>query len=164
MDSTILQLLIDERDITALLHRYCRGVDRLDEELIRSCYYPDSHDDHGTFTGSGYEFAAHIMRTHKDQPICQHALTNISLDIQGDVAFGESYSMLRTTREGKLVFGFGRYIDQFERRVGQWRITRRIVTLEGQDGTSGFDTDQFAKATRNRLDPSYNREFGKSRK
>ncbi|HJY93624.1 MAG TPA: nuclear transport factor 2 family protein, partial [Streptosporangiaceae bacterium] len=32
--------------------RYCRGVDRLDAELMRSAYHNDATDDHGVFVGS----------------------------------------------------------------------------------------------------------------
>ncbi|MBT5754390.1 MAG: SnoaL-like domain-containing protein [Acidimicrobiaceae bacterium] len=42
-----LRALIDKDEIRDVLMRYGRGVDRLDEELLRSCYHPDSHDDHG---------------------------------------------------------------------------------------------------------------------
>ena len=32
--------------------RYCRGVDRLDEDLMKSAYWPDATDNHGTFIGN----------------------------------------------------------------------------------------------------------------
>ena len=40
-------------EIRELLTRYCRGVDRMDAELIASAYHPDAIDEHGMtqFTG-----------------------------------------------------------------------------------------------------------------
>ena len=42
-----LQMLIDEAAIKKVHLRYCRGIDRMDWDLIRSCYHPDAIDDHG---------------------------------------------------------------------------------------------------------------------
>lgn len=74
------------------------------------------------------------------------------------MAFVESYVQLRSELpEGALVSGFGRYIDRFERREGAWRIARRHVTVEGVSAASGFRTDQFVAAWRDRQDPCYER-------
>ena len=158
MDSDLFRLMADERELNQLLIRYCRGVDRCDEALLRSCYHPDSFDDHGTFKGTGWEFAADIMRRHPAQPLGQHVLTNVTLDVRGDIAFGESYVEMRTTgADGQLVSGFGRYVDKFERRDGEWKILHRRVTVEGLSGASGFKTDDFVQGRKDRSDPSYDR-------
>ena len=158
MDEALLQQLADERELTALMVRYCRGVDRCDEELIRSCYHPDALDDHGTFKGTGYGFAAYVTKSHRGSALKQHALTNITLDIKGDVAWGESYSEMRTTSAaGELIYGFGRYIDRFERRDGAWKILDRKVTVEGVAGNSGFNAADFVQGRQDRTDPSYDR-------
>lgn len=158
MQDPRMQRLFDEHELTSLLIRYCRGVDRCDEALIRSCYHPEAQDDHGTFKGSGWDFAAYVTRSHRGQPLKQHALTNISLEIDGDAAWGESYAEMRTTSDaGELVYGFGRYIDRFERRDGEWKIADRRVTVEGVAGASGFDPKDFVQARQDRSDPSYER-------
>jgi hypothetical protein len=46
-----LELLLAERAIHRVLTTYSRGVDRLDFESVRSCYWPDGTDDHGSFVG-----------------------------------------------------------------------------------------------------------------
>ena len=53
---TRLRELIDRQDIWSLLLRYARGLDRLDRDLIRSCYWDDAIDDHHSFIGSPDEF------------------------------------------------------------------------------------------------------------
>src|SRR5256885_17206178 len=40
-----------------------RGTDRLDRELMASCYHPDGTDDHNVFRGTGTEFAQWVVDT-----------------------------------------------------------------------------------------------------
>ena len=41
--------LLDREAIREAMGRYCRGIDRLDVDLIRSAYHEDAFDDHGPF-------------------------------------------------------------------------------------------------------------------
>lgn len=45
-----LQELVDKRALAEVVMRYCRGVDRADEELIVSCFHPDAVDEHGAYS------------------------------------------------------------------------------------------------------------------
>jgi hypothetical protein len=42
-----VRVMRDKQSIYEVLVRYCRGVDRCDEDLIRSTFHDDSYDDHG---------------------------------------------------------------------------------------------------------------------
>jgi ketosteroid isomerase-like protein len=156
MTQVATQLMADERALNELLTRYARGVDRCDEDLVRSCYHEDATDERGWFKGRGHDFAREIVALRKGGPLMQHAISNVRVDVRGDVAFGESYVMVRTTTaDEKVVFGFGRYIDRFERRDGEWRIASRRVTLESP--LLDRDPSQYPPATQDRDDPSYER-------
>ena len=48
--------LAAQQEIRDVLIRYTRGVDRMDRELVLSCYWPGAHDDHGAFQGTAEEF------------------------------------------------------------------------------------------------------------
>ena len=48
--------LVDRQAIADVVLRYCRGIDRLDLELVRDCYHADATDEHGTFTGTRDEY------------------------------------------------------------------------------------------------------------
>ncbi len=50
MDDEI-ELLLAERAIARVLYTYSRAADRFDLELMRSCYWPDGTDDHGSYNG-----------------------------------------------------------------------------------------------------------------
>ena len=47
-----VQELLDKQAIHEVMIRYCRGLDRMDAELVGSAYHPDAHDDHGGRTSA----------------------------------------------------------------------------------------------------------------
>jgi hypothetical protein len=128
-------------------------VDRCDEELLLSVYHPDAYDDHaGFFQGSAVDFVRFVMTTFRDKPPTQHVLSNVRFEIEGDVAFGESYVVMRSaTPDAAHSSGFARYVDRFERRDGEWRIAHRRLVHEW-DGLGPAD---HGGSRRDRLDPSY---------
>jgi hypothetical protein len=135
MANADLQVLLDEREIRRVLERYCRGVDRLDEALLASCYHDDATDDHGMFKGSGIEFAAFCVKVLRLHAVAtQHVLAQSIIGVDGDSAACETYVLAhhRCEREGATVlesFG-GRYVDRMERRAGEWKIADRVVVVE----------------------------------
>jgi ketosteroid isomerase-like protein len=154
-----IQSLLDKQELTELVTRVSRAVDRCDEELLLSCYHPDAFDDHGTFKGNPKEFLAYLKRgtmIPTNGPV-QHSLSNLLFEIDGDVAWGEIYVQSRMVNKGgKVDQGMARYIDRYERRDGDWRIAHRRVILEA--ARPGFDTSAFVAGSRDRNDPSYSRE------
>ena len=124
-----------EEEIRRVLYRYCRGVDRLDLDLVRSCYWPDATDDHGAFKGTVDEFIDWIGRLLPRNDVTTHQLTNILIEEAGDgVAHVETYGMadhqtLGGPDEHNSTICF-RYLDRFERRDGEWRIAERFCTTE----------------------------------
>ncbi len=141
-------MLVDEAAIGRVLQRYCRGVDRMDTELIRSCYHPDAVDSHGTFSGSVDEYIVWVLRVLGRYESTFHFLGATAVEfppaVAGgppssaseppDVAHVETYGM-SFHRHGNgelrlnLVTGF-RFVDRFERRSGEWRIAHRTSVTE----------------------------------
>jgi hypothetical protein len=132
----ILEELWAREQIRDVLYRYARGIDRYDVELVRSCYHDDATDAHGVYNGdlAGFVELVHQFRgPDSDFGIMQHALTNILIERQGDVARVESYLYNplapRNPDSGlpDIVVG-GRFLDRFECRAGRWAIAvRRLV-------------------------------------
>ena len=162
-----LQRLLDDRAIRDVLLRYCRGVDRIDLELVRSCYHPDAVDDHGAFKGGVDEFVAWIGRLLPRYDVTTHSLTNTLVEwhpTDPDTARVEAYGTAEHQTAGgppelNLTIAF-RYLDRFERRDGGWRIADRLCTTEWvrvNDPASIFPVDErFPRGRRgDGTDPVY---------
>ncbi len=138
LDAGTDQVMLAEHEITKALVRYARGIDRCDEELLRSAYHDDAYDDHGgRFRGPVSEFVPWVIaHLRKSFVSTMHTLHNIHIDVGGDHARAESYCVAHHVvagDDGELgmqVFAC-RYIDDFENRPGLgWRIVTRVVVRE----------------------------------
>ena len=167
-DMITMPRLADEHAIRNVLLRYCRGIDRIDLDLVRECFHPDARDNHGGFDGTIDEFIAWIARLLPRYGVSIHNLTNMLIEFhptRDDVAHVETYG----TAEHQTIGGgphlnlsiFFRYIDRFERRdQGGWRIADRVGTTElvrVNDPTLAFPTDErYPRGRRgDRSDPVY---------
>ena len=95
-----------------------------------------------------------------------HSVANVLIELDDDDpdrARAESYSLAylrRTDEEGEewLDFFSGRYVDRFERRTGEWRISERVVvhdwSASARLGDSGFPLamEGFTQGRRDRSD------------
>jgi hypothetical protein len=71
-----LRELLDREAIRTVLYDYCRAVDRGDAELMKSCYHADGTDDHGFFSGGGWDFADYVLPLLAQLDRSIHSLTN----------------------------------------------------------------------------------------
>ncbi len=117
--------------------RYCRGVDRLDPDEMKSAYWPDAIDNHGLFVGNAHEFADLCMVSHTRFRATGHCTFNhlIELEPDGRTARGEVYNITWLFHKDQDVIDtwHGRYLDRYEQRDGEWRIIERICVHEGTD-------------------------------
>lgn len=127
---SMIRELADRKEILDCVHRYTRGVDRLDRELLVSAYHPDAIDDHAVAVEVGEAFADWVIEYHsKNQTITQHYVMNHNVELDGDVAHGETYYIFIGVNAGTdspLSVRGGRYIDRFEKRDGRWAIAARV--------------------------------------
>ena len=115
--------------------RYCRGVDRLDGELMRSAYHDDATDDHGVFTGPAADLCRRVVQSHRRYDATMHCVLNHAIDITDEThATGEVYNVtyLLRTVDGvqQLDTWWGRYLDRYECRDGRWAIAHRVCVHE----------------------------------
>ena len=132
------QQLADIRAIEDAAKRYSHGVDRLDADWMKSAYWPDATDDHGTFVGNAWEFVDHCMASHGRWRSTMHCIYNhqIELDADGVHATGEVYNVSHLFRaDGPKETWYGRYLDRYEKRGDEWRLAHRVCVHEGNEST-----------------------------
>jgi len=130
-----LRAMVDRDDIRQVILRYCRGMDRLDLDLIRSCYFDDAIDDHGRFVGKAEDFIQWATTATAHFPMQQHAVLNHVCDLDGDDAYTETYYICSNINSAPPhILSLGRYIDHFQRREGEWRIANRVALIERNRG------------------------------
>lgn len=138
-----IQEMMDKLSITEVLYRYCRGIDRMDRELVLSCWHTDGTADYGAlFSGLGSGFVNWVWPIHERMERTQHNITNILIEVNQDKAITEAYWLvyLRSSENHGLIdiIGGGRYVDHFERIDGVWKIRHRQCI---------FDWDRVDKVT-----------------
>jgi hypothetical protein len=133
MTRTVTQIrdeMADREAIRDCLMRYCRGIDRMDAEVLRSAYWPGAMDYHTGFTGTVEEFIEWAMPRLAAMEQNMHLVGNVLIRIDGDTAKVESYLWSVSVLPGdnpRQVMVVGRYLDKFEKRDDAWRIAERLV-------------------------------------
>jgi len=160
-DPSSLREILDRQQITDLIYRYWRSVDRLDVPLGHSIWHEDAYADYGAdvYQGNGRGVIDHICAQHRQVLQHSHQVSNIIIELDGDRAGSESYVTatlrLRSGDQPRQMTVWGRYIDQWSRRNGHWGLARRISVRdfdELRDVTPMYEHDA---GRRDRSDPSW---------
>lgn len=127
--------LVDRQEILDLLATYCRGVDRLDLDLVRSVYADAGVDHHTGFDGTADDYVAWLARGLPLLDGTRHVLGTHWCEVRGDVAAAETYGTAThwgtPAGEAALNFTTGfRYVDHLVRERGRWRIAERWAVRE----------------------------------
>lgn len=123
--------LLSRTHIEEVLYDYARGNDRLDSALLASCFWPESTHKHGKFDGKSSDFIGFALKILATVKYTAHHISNVSIKVNGDNALSECYYFAHHRRDRKEgggeedAFFEGRYLDEFERRNGVWKIIRR---------------------------------------
>ena len=162
-----LQRLLDREAIRDALACYARAVDRGDWALLRSTYHADAWDDHGDYKGPVDGLVEWLDRRFAGTDNSMHFLGNCLVEFAGsDLALVETYFVSRRLRppegdecgragprDAMCREAWGRYVDRFERRDGQWRVAHRTVVLEASStslalGGARGDTSTWGRRDR----------------
>lgn len=135
--------ILEKMEISELMWRYCRAVDRHDNDLLEQVFWPDCEINYtNLFSGNRADFLAWANPHHEELYINhQHHVTSQIIDVDGETAHGEHYCIVFLQRaDGSILLSSGRYLQQFERRGGEWRILVREFMPEISMTASGSTT------------------------
>ena len=145
---------IDKQELAELLAVLSSAVDRADRDRVASCYTEDSFDDHGTFKGTGEQFADFVCEPGPMSSM-HHLIGQSIFEVHGNEAWGETFYVFHGRAGASQVAGHGRYIDYFRRTGGSWKIAYRRVVPDAVP--AGDDADAYWPPTRDKDDPGYDR-------
>lgn len=157
-----LQQLLDKQAITERLYDYARAMDRLDAELGKACFHDGAEADYGAqmYQGTGHGFVDMCMAAHPGFHSHSHQFSNIRIWLQSSTsARSETYGdvvLRRYDESGQAhdIRNLGRYVDEWEKKDGEWRISRRVYLTDFDQ--SGPNAGHFqTTGKRDRTDPSY---------
>ena len=133
-----VQQLIDRQAICDVIQRYSRTLDWLDDAGQASCYWPDAEIDYGFFKGNAEEFLPIVMEIERGSDRRWHMLSQPLIDFRSPTsASSECYGVFAGAsrqEDGSLagnLYG-GRYLDEWEKRDGEWRISKRLYIVDWQ--------------------------------
>jgi hypothetical protein len=108
----------------------------MDFDLLRSCFHPDASTDYGFYAGDVDGFIAMAQSGLAAYDKTTHFTGNQLVEVAGDSAWAEHYTVAthRCPPDEKsplrdFVTSI-RYVDDLQRRDGDWRISRRVLILD----------------------------------
>jgi SnoaL-like protein len=161
IDPVEMRGLLDRLAITEQIYRYCRAVDRLDIPLGHSVFHEDATADYGDslYQGDGRGVIDFICAAHQLALNHSHQVCNSIIALAGDRAGSETYfhSATRLMQDGKVIQirVWGRYLDEWSRRDGQWRIDKRLTVFDFDEIREVTEMVRRDGGSRDRTDPSY---------
>jgi hypothetical protein len=165
-----LQTAVDRSELETVLATFARGLDRVDENLLRSVLHPDATLDlgPGIFQGTGSDYVHWVIGVLGGIKSSHHMVGSMSAEFDGDTALVETYFSAHFRLDKPIgredVFMGGRFLDRMERRpsgpAGVWKIMHRKQALDWvrTEAVSDIFYHQNPDALwsyRTKVDPSY---------
>ena len=137
----LIKKILDEREITALLVEYCRALDKMDLNAIAELFSEDCVVEFGPddqLNSCGPKAVAKSLERMWRWERTSHHLSNVSIHLNGShKASSLSYVLAWHERADKTTATiYGQYHDNLRREKVGWRITKRVMYMNGSD--AGF--------------------------
>jgi len=142
--------LADRAAIAEIIALHCRGVDRADEETLKSCYWPDATTAYGEDDVPAHIFCAQLVPAIKAFRQTHHMVTNSICTFDRTQARVESYLvafhyLASEDGEDSEMTYLGRYLDRFEKRGDVWKIKHREPVMSwSQNAATTHDSNHPA--------------------
>jgi SnoaL-like domain len=155
--------LLAKQEIYEVVLRYCRGVDRLDLDLVRSAYHPGGIDHHTGFDGTVEDYLPWVSAALARFAGTMHLVANHLVELHGDRAVAETYGTAvhwgdpADDPRRNFTSGF-RYVDRMQWRDGRWAIAERWAVRDWTRSDAGLSMPKEGRGpggARDRTDPVY---------
>jgi len=153
----------DELAIQRVLAVHCRAVDRADESMLKSAYWTDAEVEYGGFNGPAHVFCEALPVSVRRFARTQHSISNVLVTFMSDTqarveTYVNAYHYLAVEggTDTEMTY-LGRYLDQFEKRSGTWKIQHRKVVMDWNqnfDATAIWDGPPFDGLARGERTPN----------
>jgi len=154
--------LLAAREIERQLFNYCRGLDRMDEDLARAVWHTDGTAHYyDMYEGSADGFIAWVWEAHAAMERHSHQLSNPLIEVDGKSARSECYvtvalwTLADAQGAQQEIIGRGRYLDRWSCRDGRWAIDHREHVLDMQTISRLEKGGVSAQSRRDKQDASY---------
>jgi len=153
---------LDRIELNQLMAKYTRGVDRCDVDLLREIFTDDANVISGAYNGDGAGFPeaiCDIIKQNIDRSY--HSVANHWVEVKGDRAVGEIYCVATTCIGDVDSIVAGRYLNEYRRENGQWRISSHVWVQDWGQSTPGSHSNEGmyealdVHGSRDRTDPVY---------
>jgi|TARA_B110000495_G_C23003003_1_gene592140 hypothetical protein len=165
-----IETLLAEQAIRKVVTFYSRGCDRCDVDIFKLAFHDDAEVKYGTYDGHYEKFCNDIVTGNLTLKDTSHTIINehYNIDVNANQGTGEIYVLAFWGSEGFNYTCSGRYLDKYECRDGDWRISfrqyiydwSRTTKYRGDDPNQIFSGLKY-KGTQNKDDISY-KILGKS--
>lgn len=151
-----LRLVMDRQEISEVLARYCRSLDRMDKELMSAVFHPAATVRYGGFEGTWMQLVEWVWEKHQAFESHSHQMSNMIFSVAADgrsavtesyvsATFWQSASGSPTVTVAVAPDGAGgavaqtpgtqtevraRYLDQWSRSEGRWAIDHRVCIVD----------------------------------
>lgn len=112
------------------LAKYCRAMDRMDDELALSLFAPNATVSYrpNMFIGAARDFVPWVHAVHDALAGTVHRIAEPLVDvnvINGTALSEVSGHIMLVEREGRVRHAYGRYVDRWVRSDEEWFIVER---------------------------------------
>jgi ketosteroid isomerase-like protein len=130
-------------EINNVFIRYATSLDRGDVEAVVSCFAGEASlvsPVLGEFSGHAgiRDFASRTARLKREEGVqFRHVVSNLVVDVEGDMARATCYLLDFRTRDGKTeLLSPGEYECSLRRTDGRWLFERRVVVMDRPFGVN----------------------------
>jgi hypothetical protein len=158
-DHVILELRA-KQDITEVIYRYCRALDRMDRPLLATVWHSDANVDYRPlFAGSAEDWIEWVWNRSVQLYRHSHHMSNVLISVDGDRAVSETYALvtIRMNRDPETfvdTVSHNRYLDRWSRRQGRWALDYRKMVTDSRVTLEQPNNEQTAGSPESQRDPS----------